>query len=71
MNKETELQEFTENFLRSRTSLEGAFGELSDLFYALCDTLEGEVREELLTYWNVTSDHMKCLLDRMNQVIKK
>lgn len=71
MNKETEVTEFTEDYLRCKSDIEGSFHELSDLFYALCDNLEGEVQQNLLAYWNVTSGHLQHLLDTMDNVAKK
>ena len=71
MNKETELTEFTAEYLRCKSDIEGSFHELSDLFYAVCDSLDGEVQLDLLAYWNKTSDYLQHLLDTMDHIAKK
>lgn len=71
MNKETELSGFIQDYLRCKADVEGSFNELSDLFYTLCQAMDGEVQQELLNYWNITSGHLRDLLDKMNQVAKK
>lgn len=71
MNKETELTAFTEDYLRCKSDIEGSFHELSDLFYAMCESLDGEVQQNLLAYWNKTSGDLQHLLDTMSNMAKK